>query len=349
MSRAIRFNYVRPYRAAAIMTARAAVLTPTTHPASSDAELYAAMRLLSIRWRVAAQQLYLHGWQPHGRIIREPEDMDWIINCRPPFAEVKQRTPYCQLTSICPYCYARKVANLYDKLRLAMRMTVDEVTEIDLSQDEIPADDEHGRAQRAVFLDGNTSLTSQYRLIERRHEFNVPLFDTDVCREAASKRVPTHGERTLIEAFTPRTRAEREQIAVRLDSCLRALVANRQLLLKAVRPTGAVLYTSAEPWENCWHFEHRQLFILGPGEDLPEQIRAKTVGVVREYDRVNAKQLSLAIRRTFAYPQRLLLGDHGMTAAYLNARAGRQLWASSGIARVASNRVDVDVTESDHQ
>lgn len=347
MKHTIRFDYCRPYRAAAIMTARAAVLTPTTHPTDSDASLYAAMRLLSIRWRHAATQLCQHGWQPRGRMLDDEESMAWLLNCRPPFAEVCQKTWFCRMADICPYCYARRIAGLYTKMRHIMQVADDTVTELDLTQDAPPEPVvDAGRAQRAVFLEPGVAATSGLRLLERRHEFNVPLFDNDLCREAAERRQPLHGELSLTEAFPTRSREERAEISARLDACLQALVNSRRALLQIVRPTGAVLYTTVEPWDNCWHFEHRQLFILGPGEDLPESVRLRTIGTVRQYDRVDAKAISTALRRVFAYPQRMLLGDHSMTALYLNSRAGRQMWASTGVARVASNRV---VDESDNQ
>ncbi len=334
---AVKFTYRRPYRAAAIMTAREAVLSPTTRPVSSDRELYDAMNLLAVRWRHAAEQLFEHGWRPHNSPLEEVarERLRFLLNCRPPFAEVAQQTMFCKQTLICPYCYARRIATLYTNL-LGRLNLLDEApqTEIDLSHEVVnEAEPRRGR-RRTVRLDlDGRQVTAAVRLIERRHEFNVPLLDTPECYEAATRKVPDHGVLTLTDVFQRRPPQQMLAITTRLQGVLAKMCEKRRETVEKIQPLGSVLYTTVEPWERCWHLEHRQLFIVREDYTLPAEVQERTEGVIRTYDNVNAKAVSLAIRRTFAYPQRLLLGDHGLTAAYLNARAGRRMWASTGTMR----------------
>lgn len=335
MTGAIRFKFGGPYRAAAVMAARETVLTPTTRPVSNDHDLIEAVKLLSVRWRHAAEQLFEHGWRLSRATSAElsQERLAFLLNCRPPFLRVEQRTYFCRQSLVCPYCYARRIATLYTNVLRRLNLQDEEIqNEFDLTHEVVHASANGRRRTVQLDLSGRQALAA-VRLIERRHEFNIPLLDTEECRDAAARKVPLHGERTLNDAFPLRSPQQVAAISARLAAAFAQMVDKRRELIDTVAPLGAVLYTTVEPWDHCWHLEHRQLFVVPQDYSLPADIQTRTEGVIREYDNVNAKAVSLAIRRTFAYPQRLLLGDHSLTAIYLNARNGRRMWASTGTMR----------------
>lgn len=339
----IKFQLLRPYRAAAVMTARAAVLTEMAFPVTDDESLYKASRVLSVRWRHAATELAVHGWHPWGNVAIEDEAMrakqlDRMLNCRPMFTDVHPRTHYCYRTLVCPNCYARRIAGLYTTMmrRLCVRET--ELTELDLSADVV---DEAigGREQRQIAIDmGDNRLDAPVTLVERRHEFNRPILDTAMLQRLSDRVAPIVGEEHLRGMrYSRRVPEVAARIAANLRARLDGIRTTRRNALTMAAPLGSVFYTTVEPWEGCWHFEHRQLYVFAAGSGLPESVRQHTDGCVRTYPNVNAKTIALAIRRTFAYTPRLLLGDHSLTAIYLNACKGRRMWTTSGILRGSSN------------
>jgi hypothetical protein len=339
----IRFKHLRPYRASAVMTARAAVLSEMAYPVTDDASLYKACDLLQIRWRHAATELAAHGWHPWAGVAIEDEEMrlkqlERLLNCRPMFTDVLPRTHYCYRTLVCPHCYARRVAGLYSAMMHRLHVRETEVTELDLSSD-VADELAGGREQRQIAIDmGGEQLTVPYTLVERRHEFNRPILDLPHLQALSNRKVPIVGETELYgRRYERRESAQVAQIAGRLRQRLDGLGEARRRVTLAAAPLGAICYTTVEPWEGCWHFEQRQLYIFAAHTGLPESVRQQTTGRIRTYATVNAKTIALALRRTFAYTPRLLIGDHSLTAIYLNACRGRRMWTTTGIMRGTSN------------
>jgi len=333
--RVVTFTPQRVYRSAAMTAARDAVLSEIAYPTPDVDMVPAAMRVASIRWRHAAAQLLRHGWR-YGLIADDTDEtrLETLVNCRPAFAEVTPAIGYCHRAHICPYCYARRVAGVYARISAQLQLHRHDVAELDLSG-ETPLPATTRRLSRLIVLDDLPSVpVPPFRLLERRHEYNRPLFPADPSSVAAAARqVPLCGEKHLPREYALRPPLEIVALTDFMRQHLSELPAARRRLLSQLKPRGAVLSFVVEPWENCWHFEHRQLFVLDAGTEVPEEILRNTRGSIRVHDDVSAKTVSQAIRRTFAYPPRLLIGDHSLTSIFLNACHRLRLWEFYGILR----------------